>query len=687
MSVLLKQALEYTAAGFRVFPAEPQGKKPLLTGSWKNAATSNEEQIREWWTAYPDANIAIACGHMTKGNKFITVVDMDDKPDRGVNGFRELFEWQKEHGALPETLTAKSGSGGLHYYFFSDVSYKNGANILGADTGVDVRSENGYIIAPPSVHKCGRHYEWTEGFNVSLIADGGKILDKLLVERETRGIFPALPKRVKQFQTSGGVTDRIITKLGLDFGEGNRNDSIHRLVSSLQARGYADSEIYSICGCVNRERCTPPLPEKEVESSVGSALKSIAKGKDCTKDSKAEKPPRLDRIYFAQYVEEMREPRMSLRFNDITHKIEIRGCENENPEQLHDLLPAILFDELCEYYSGVTIGLVENNIKMYASLHHYNPILDAISAVKWDGTDRLEEIYALFGIEIDDWLSRVVIRKWCMQCWCRLYNNIETPFSLDIILVFQGRQGIGKTRFFEHIALGFFGNGVSLDPRDKDSIMYATSKWITELGEIGSIMRKDVDSIKAFTTRDVDEYRAPYGRSFCSYPRRTSFVGTVNDEEYLVDQTGNRRFATAPIAPNISLDYETQIRPFDAVQLWAQIARIVEIEMANGETLGGCFRLNHEELKAMEARNAGFKKPLRGEQEIRDVLASYQPQNGWQCREEWQTASEFKSTNSELHNIDAACIGKILTRLGVEKQIDSKRRVTLYRLPRRVQNG
>ena len=113
-----------------------------------------------------------------------------------------------------------------------------------------------------------------------------------------------------------------------------------------------------------------------------------------------------------------------------------------------------------------------------------------------------------------------------------LFNTIENPFSLDIVLAFIGRQGIGKTRFFEKLALksAFFGEGICIDPRDKDSIIQATSKWISELGEIGSTMKKDMDSVKAFITKSADKNtELPYGRASLHYARITSFVGTVND--------------------------------------------------------------------------------------------------------------------------------------------------------------
>lgn len=127
---LLTAALEYAAAGFRVFPLADGGKTPRTQHGFKEA-TTDPEQVRRWWTVYPKANIGLATGETASG-AFLTVVDTDLKPEKGVNGFETLFEWQKEHGTLPATLTAKTGGGGYHLYFFTEKPCKSGANILGA---------------------------------------------------------------------------------------------------------------------------------------------------------------------------------------------------------------------------------------------------------------------------------------------------------------------------------------------------------------------------------------------------------------------------------------------------------------------------------------------------------------------------------------------------------------------------
>ena len=213
----------------------------------------------------------------------------------------------------------------------------------------------------------------------------------------------------------------------------------------------------------------------------------------------------------------------------------------------------------------------------------------------------------------------------------------------------------------------FFGEGMCIDPRDKDSIIQATSKWISELGEIGSTMKKDMDSVKAFITKSADEYRTPYGRASLHYARITSFVGTVNDNEYLIDQTGNRRFVTVPLSPDLVIDYETQIKPFDALQLWAQIYHIIGLLEKEGKTKENCFRLTESEKKYLEKRNSAFTKPMKGENEVLDILEEQQtPQQGYICTFKEMTVLQF----IQMHNLkyDANVVGKVLRKYGYDSQ-------------------
>ncbi|MDE5619975.1 MAG: toprim domain-containing protein [Ruminococcus sp.] len=393
---------------------------------------------------------------------------------------------------------------------------------------------------------------------------------------------------------------------------------------------------------------------------------------------------------FEQFEEFIDKCGYSIKYNQITHNFEFYGFDKgESAEHLAENVPSILKDKLKEDFNSVSRQDTIDYITRYATRHKFNPVLNAIKSVKWDGKDRIEEIYTIFRIPSasteEGKYSRIYIRKWLMQTCCALFNVIECPFSLDIILVFKGRQGIGKTRFFEKLALKsqFFGEGICLDPRDKDSVMQATSKWISELGEIGSTMRKDMDSVKAFLTKSTDEYRTPYGKASLHYPRMTSFVGTVNDDEFLIDQTGNRRFATIPLPADLIIDYETQIKPFDALQLWAQV-----YEFIKDKDKSSCFRLTEDEKRQLEKRNSAFVKPMKAECEVLDILEEQQTQEqGHICTFKEMTVTEF----IKIHNLkyDARTVGQVLKKYGYESKVkrDGAKTTRVIKLPFKHWNG
>ena len=379
----------------------------------------------------------------------------------------------------------------------------------------------------------------------------------------------------------------------------------------------------------------------------------------------SKKKEMIDYKLFSEFIEKQG---YSVRYNQITHNFEFFGFDKgESAEHLAENVPTILRDKLKKLYNHVTRQDITDYITQYATRHKYNPILSAIQSVKWDGKNRVSEIYDIFKIPADTEegkYSRIFIQKWLMQCVCGLFNNIENPFSLDIILVFQGKQGIGKTRFFEMLALNskFFGEGICLDPRDKDSIIQATSKWISELGELGSTMKKDMDSVKAFLTKATDEYRTPYGKASLHYPRMTSFVGTVNDEQFLIDKTGNRRFATVPLSLDLVIDYESQIKPFNALQLWSQI-----YEMVKYKDKSSCFRLTDDEKCYLEKRNSAFVKPMKAEYEVLDILDEQQTEEqGYICTMKDMTVTEFIRIHSLKY--DTATVGKVLSKHGYKSQ-------------------
>lgn len=242
---MLDAALELAAQGYRVFPChtpkvtkagthcscarvdcENVGKHPRTLKGCLDAS-ADEQQIRSWWGKWPEANVAIATGGQ------LVVLDVD--PDKGgTSNGRDL----------PDTIRSVTGSGGEHWYLKSDGErVPNSVELVGP--GLDIRGEGGYVLAPPSLHKSGRRYEWDSG--------GGEALEpapKWL-------LTSARQKRVKVEVLEG-------TAAADAFVSGGRNDALTALAGSMRRRGFGAPAITAALIQENAARCRPPLDEPEV---------------------------------------------------------------------------------------------------------------------------------------------------------------------------------------------------------------------------------------------------------------------------------------------------------------------------------------------------------------------------------------------------------------------------------------
>lgn len=211
-----------------------------------------------------------------------------------------------------------------------------------------------------------------------------------------------------------------------------------------------------------------------------------------------------------------------------------------------------------------------------ADRHAYNPAAEWLTCKAWDGQDRLEEFFATIQQRenFPEDMKRILMRRWLISAVAAALK--PSGFKTRGVLVLQGPQGIGKTAWVRSLVsdMGLQESIIKLDHHldagNKDSLLTAVSHWIVEIGELDSSFKRDVSRLKGFLTRDQDKIRRPYGRADSEYQRRTVFVATVNDHDFLVDNTGNTRWWTIPVAKII---YDHKI---DMQQLFAQIAEIYQ---------------------------------------------------------------------------------------------------------------
>lgn len=186
---LLSAALQYSAKGWSVFPVPPGTKRSYKSAGHSNGRkwgnTRDEKEIRADWNRWPAANIGIPTG---EDNGFF-VIDADTLGGHGVDGIASLEALQEKYGRLSPTQTARTPSGGLHYYFRwpDNLLVQNSSSKLGP--GIDVRGEGGMVIAPPSA-KRDAPYEWINNLQ---IADAPQWLLDLLGQGATGNVEARRP--------------------------------------------------------------------------------------------------------------------------------------------------------------------------------------------------------------------------------------------------------------------------------------------------------------------------------------------------------------------------------------------------------------------------------------------------------------------------------------------------------------
>jgi hypothetical protein len=347
-----------------------------------------------------------------------------------------------------------------------------------------------------------------------------------------------------------------------------------------------------------------------------------------------------------------------IMFNDITQQPSVRGFgSNYGTDNAIKALPSHIYGDLKCMYKGVTLNIIREFIEVIAMdrMNHYNPVLDYFKTKHYDGGEHLAQVYQALHIE-GDALSQLLVRKWFMQGWALLYNDPDRPYGADGVLTLAGPQGIGKTTFFRKVAVlpEFFRAGQSISSRDKDNERRVVTTWIAELGEIGCTFKSDMDKVKQFITNERDEYRLSYARYDTSAPRRTNMGATVNGDEYLIDNTGNRRFWTVPLT-DIDLDLLDSI---DFTQVWLEVYE----NYVKGQDIQK-FRLDKDERAMLDNLNKGCEKSMDGEDEVREVIRRAKDA-GAQDRETTVAAwIEHNVALSEMRMTARKC-GPILNKLG-----------------------
>jgi hypothetical protein len=247
--------------------------------------------------------------------------------------------------------------------------------------------------------------------------------------------------------------------------------------------------------------------------------------------------------------------------NTFNERMEMDG------EPIEESMFPPIAEELRSYLawaSEPSYDLLWKAIIRVAKLQARNPIANWLDSLKWDGRTRINDWLVRAGCE-DESITRKIGRKWLIALVARA---IEAGCKMDTVLILKGGQGIKKSMLLERIA----GPGLYTESKvtlgDKDGTMVMHGHWVVELAELSSFKRSEQADVKQFISTKEDTFRPPYGRTTVTKPRHFVIVGSTNDDEFLTDATGARRYWPIKVTDRLDPALITEERD----QLFAEAA-------------------------------------------------------------------------------------------------------------------
>ena len=260
-------------------------------------------------------------------------------------------------------------------------------------------------------------------------------------------------------------------------------------------------------------------------------------------------------------------------------------------------------------YGLYTPSKLKGILLAIAAERSYHPIRDYLEALpEWDGVPRVETLFIDYLGSPDTLYIRAIARKMMVAAVARIY---EPGVKFDSVVVLNGPQGMGKSSFFAKLGGKWFSDSLTIsDMKDKAAPEKLQGYWILELGELAGLKKMDVETVKAFITRQDDKFRHSYGYSVEDHPRQCIIVGSTNNGDgFLRDVTGNRRFWPVTCTTN-SLHRPWEVESI-VPQLWAE----AQVLYHAGEQLY---------LSPEEEKQAGMEQTAALESDVREgMIAEY----------------------------------------------------------------
>ena len=225
------------------------------------------------------------------------------------------------------------------------------------------------------------------------------------------------------------------------------------------------------------------------------------------------------------------------RFNDLTKRLELPDGTLIDTPILTELAGDI---EGAYKTSLIQIDTIQRVLELIGTQRRFHPIKDWLEALPpWDRTPRIAGFFPAYYGARDSAFVRAVGKNFMIATVARIFSP---GCKHDHVVVLEGAQGIGKSTSIQTLFGTEWATTARADISSKDFVSGILGFWAIELSELSSLRRSQVEAIKAVISATEDDVRLPYRRDTKRYPRQCVFIASTNENSYLQDRTGNRRF-------------------------------------------------------------------------------------------------------------------------------------------------
>lgn len=529
------------------------------------------------------------------------VADYDPRRDsNGQEWNRFCGQFGIEERDYPKVIT---GSGGVHLYMRKPADLAT-VEALDDFPSIEIKATGRQVVCAGSRHPNGKFYEWAEGHPpLKEVAEAPAMLLGAIRRPETTG----------EAAGSGVASEDQIAKAltGLDV-TGFRDEAKWRrlMMACHHASGGAardafvewsvgdpqyvnDSEIIgrrwdSLSekpGAITVRTLNKFLTDAgHSEATIAEDASADFKSEDDS-GSSAELAPiekrgiKLNRYAvaadtFTNALAAVDKAKINPCWDELKQNVQLRAAQLPWPDHygrmLNDHVLRLVRILLAQQFQGVAYEPgaqhVFDALAGIAYQNKFNPVLDYLNGLTWDGTKRVEMLFPRYFDCGDDDYTRGVSVAFAVGAVRRMR---KPGCKFDTTPIIKGRQGIGKSKGIQTL----FGREWTSDTdlgnlRDKDAALKLRGIWCHEFAELQTLSRAESGQLKAFVSSATDRQRDPYGRVVEEQPRRSVFIGTCNESGYLKDSTGARRFWPLDSAGPIDVDRIAR----DRDQLWAEAA-------------------------------------------------------------------------------------------------------------------